>query len=145
LAFGFKTLILGGTFYMTKKIIGLILIVVLLSGLCGLVSADDSTAVLPTLKLTVGPSPLAICPPAMMYTAQLSFMPQPTSTTPLKADFYNITSPMGPIMYLGSAYFDSTGKAVLNKQIDPGIYTAQASTVIYNTTIKSNTVTYKVP
>lgn len=128
---------------MMKKIFGLILIVVLLSGLCGLVSAADVTP-MPTLKLTVQQSPLAVWPPIMIYTAQLSFMP-PVSTTQLKADFYNITSPMGPIMYLGSAPFDSTGKAVLSKSMNPGTYTALASTVINNLTIKSNTVTYKVP
>lgn len=72
-------------------------------------------------------------------------MPPATTTTKLVADFCNITSPEGPIIYLGSAPFDSTGKAVLYKQINAGIYTAIATTVIYNTTIKSNTVTYKVP
>jgi hypothetical protein len=129
---------------MTKKIIGLLLIVVLVSGFCGLVSADDSSSVLPTLKLTVGPSPLGSCPPSMMFTAQLSFMP-PVSTTKLIATFCNITSPTGPIMLLGTAPFDNTGKAVLYKVMNPGAYTAQASTVIYNTTILSNTVPYKVP
>ena len=128
---------------MTKKIVGLLLIVVLLSGLCGLVSADILPPV-PTLRLTVEPAPTMGPLPMTMYTAQLSFMP-PNGTTTLKADFYNLTSPMGPIIYLGSAPFDSTGKAVLYKIIAPGTYTAQASTVIYNITVKSNTVTYKVP
>jgi hypothetical protein len=129
---------------MTKKIIGFLLIVVLLSGFCGLVFADDSSSVLPTLKLTVEPAPTMGPLPVMKYTAQLSFMP-PASTTRLVATFCNITTPTGPIFLLGTAPFDSTGKAVLYKQINPGTYTAIASTVINNITIKSNTVTYKVP
>jgi hypothetical protein len=128
---------------MTKKIIGLFIILVLLSGFCGLVSADILPPV-PTMTLTVEPAPTMGPLPMTMYTAQLSFMPT-TSTTQLVAYFYNITSPMGPIILLGSAPFDRTGKAVLIKHLDPGTYTAQASTVINTITVKSNTVTYKVP
>ena len=127
---------------MTKKIIGLILIVVLLSAFCGLVSADILPV--PTMKLTVEPAPTMGPLPMTMYTAQLSFMPT-TSTTQLVATFCNITTPTGPIYLLGTAPFDRTGKAVLIKHLDPGVYTAQASTVINTITVKSNTVTYKVP
>jgi hypothetical protein len=108
-------------------------------------AAKPEQATLPTLKLTVTQSPLAIYPPIMIYTAQLS--PAPTSSsTVLTVDFYNqIGGQMPPIQYLGSAPMDKTGKAVLNKQMPAGTYTAFAQVVIGTQTIVSNKVTYKVP
>jgi uncharacterized Tic20 family protein len=49
------------------------------------------------------------------------------------------------VQYLGSAPVDSTGKAVLNKQMTAGTYIAFSQIVIGAQTIVSNKVTYKVP
>jgi hypothetical protein len=126
-----------------KGIIGFILIAVI--ALClGNLAFADQTPVLPDLKLTVEKSLLTIYPPLIIYTAQLSFMP-PVSSTQLVADFYNIIPSSTQLDYLGSAPFDKTGKAVFNKQILPGIYTAIAKTVIDGIVIWSNKVEYRVP
>jgi hypothetical protein len=98
----------------------------------------------PTLKLGVTQSPLTVYPPIMIYTAQLSYVP-PTPTTQLVVDFYNQSSTGTAIVYLGSAPVNSTGKAVLNKQMTAGTYTAIAKIVIGTQTIWSNKVLYKVP
>jgi hypothetical protein len=129
---------------MTKKILGLILIVVLLSGLCGLVSAE-SIPVLPTLKLTVEQLPAFCWPPLMGYTAQLSFVP-PVISNLLKADFYNIdpNDTTNAMKYIGSAPFDNTGKAFLAKQMPLGKYVGIARTVINGSVIWSNRVEYVV-
>jgi hypothetical protein len=126
-----------------KGIIGFILIAVI--ALClGNLAFAGSGPVLPDLKLTVEQSPLAIYPPLMIYTAQLSFVP-PVPSTPLVADFYNLAPDGSSILvYLGSGPFDNTGKAVLLKQMRPGIYTAIAKTVIDGIVIWSNKVEYKV-
>jgi hypothetical protein len=49
------------------------------------------------------------------------------------------------MQYLGSAPVDATGKAVLNKQMPAGAYTALSSIVIGTQTVVSNKVLYKVP
>jgi hypothetical protein len=130
---------------MTKKIIGFVLIVILAASLCSSAFAE-AVPVLPTLKLSVTQSPLTIYPPYMIYTAQLSFMP-PVSTTKLKADFYNynLNSTIDNRGYIGSAYFDNTGKAVFSVQMEKGAYVALAKAVINGVTIESNKVEYKVP
>jgi hypothetical protein len=131
---------------MTKKLLGIILILVLAASLCGSVFAADIVPAPPTLKLTVEMSPLDIWPPMMIYTAQLSYMPPVITNVPM-CDFYNIpvdsTSNISP--YIGSAPFDKTGKAVLSKQIKPGAYVAYAQTKINSMLIVSNKVEYKVP
>ena len=96
---------------------------------------------MPELKLAVTQSPLAIYPPIMIYTAQLSYMP-PTPSAQLKVDFYNISGTK--VEYLGSAPVNQAGQAVLSKQIHPGTYSAIARVVINSHVIWSNIVTYKV-
>ncbi|MCL6590706.1 MAG: hypothetical protein K6U80_12205 [Firmicutes bacterium] len=129
---------------MTKKLTGLLLIVILAASLCSFAMAEDST--IPALKLTVTPSMLTVYPPYMIFTAQLSFMP-PITTVRLKADFYNfdLNAPSNTSGYIGSAYFDNTGKAVFSKQIPQGAYVALAKTVINGKLVESNKVEYKVP
>lgn len=131
-----------------KSIVGFIIIMVIALALGNFAFAADLTPVLPELKLSVEQSPLTIYPPFMIYTAQLSFMP-PITSTRLVADFYNfnmISDGTGTSIldYLGSVPFDKSGKAVLGKQITPGIYTAVAKTVINGVTVWSNKVEYKV-
>lgn len=131
---------------MIKKFTGILLIVVLAASLCSFALAEEPISVLPTLKLTVTQSPLAVYPPYIIFTAQLSFMP-PNSAVKPKADFYNfdLNSTVGNSGYIGSAYFDNTGKAVFSKQIPRGAYVAQAKVVIDGKTIESNKVEYKIP
>jgi len=128
-----------------KRIVGFIFImaIALISG--NLAFADDSTSALPQLKLSVEESPLAVYPPYMIYTAQLSFIPPVTSSI-LVADFYNINTNTDPVIldYLGSSPFDKTGKAVFVKQMKTGIYTAIAKTTINGIVVWSNKVEYKV-
>jgi hypothetical protein len=129
-----------------KRIVSIIFILVFALSLGNLAFAADLTPVVPDMKLSVVQSPLAIYPPFMVYTAQLSFMP-PIISTQLVADFYNINSDgtsTSLLDYLGSVPFDSTGKAVLGKQIKPGIYIAVAKTVINGVTVWSNKVEYTV-
>jgi hypothetical protein len=135
---------------MLKSKLNIILILALvlvlaLSAAGAALAAKPEQSTVPTLKLTVTKSPLTIYPPIMIYTAQLS--PAPTSSsTVLTVDFYNqIGGQMPPIQYLGSAPMDKTGKAVLNKQMLPGTYTAFCQVVIGTQTIVSNKVLYKVP
>ncbi|MCL6590707.1 MAG: hypothetical protein K6U80_12210 [Firmicutes bacterium] len=128
---------------MNKKILGIILIAILALSICGIALAADIGPALPSLKLTVEMSPLDVYPPIMIYTAQLSYMP-PVNTI-LKADFYHVDATSTAPIYLGSAAFDKTGKAVLSKQIKAGAYIAYAITVINGTTIVSNKVEYRVP
>jgi hypothetical protein len=131
---------------MKKRIAGFILIMVIALALGNFAFAADLTPALPDLKLSVQQSPLAVYPPFMIYTAQLSFMP-PIISAQLVADFYNInpdSTGSSFLEYLGSVPFDKTGKAVLGKQIKPGVYTAVAKTVINGVTIWSNKVDYKV-
>jgi hypothetical protein len=130
---------------MKKRIISFICILVIALALGNFAFAADLTPALPELKLSVQQSPLAIYPPFMIYTAQLSFIP-PIISTQLVADFYNISldSPVSTLDYLGSVPFDKTGKAVLGRQIKPGVYTAVAKTVINGVTVWSNKVEYKV-
>lgn len=131
---------------MTKKLLGIILIVVLAASLCGIALAADIVPAPPTMKLTVEISPLDIYPTMMIYTAQLSYMP-PVSSNILKADFYHVpvNTPVYTPIYLGSTPFDKTGKAVLSKQIIRGAYTGHAKTAINGIVIVSNLVEYKVP
>ena len=77
----------------------------------------------------------------MIYTAELSFIPS-TSTAKLKADFFNLKGT--GLEYLGSAPVDQTGKAVLGRQMYPGIYTAIARVEINAEEVWSNNVTYVV-
>jgi hypothetical protein len=131
---------------MKKSIVGFIFILVIALALGNLALAADLTPAVPDLKLSVAQSPLTIYPPFIIYTAQLSFIP-PIISSQLIADFYNINpdSPSSSVLdYLGSVPFDKTGKAVLGRQIKPGIYTAVAKTVINGVTIWSNKVEYKV-
>lgn len=133
---------------MNKKILGIILIFVLAASLCGIAFAAEIGPAPPTMKLTVEFSPLDVYPPYLIYTAQLSYMP-PINSTMLKADFYHflLDSPVASVapVYLGSATFDKTGKAVLWKQINRGAYSAFAKTAINGVIIYSNKVEYKVP
>lgn len=130
-----------------KSLIAVILIMVITLALGNLAFASDITPALPELKLSIEQSPLTIAPPYMIYTAQLSFVPQITSTR-LVADFYNIDTNAGDVgnslEYLGSIPFDKTGKAVLSKQMKPGYYVGIAKTVINGIVIWSNKVEYKV-
>ncbi|MCX8129449.1 MAG: hypothetical protein N3I35_05035 [Clostridia bacterium] len=131
-----------------KRLICFILSLVLILSLNSAAFASDSETELPTLKLSVQQSLLHIYPPIMIYTAQLSFIP-PSPSTALKVEFYNIVpgpTPTSPtqVVFLGSAPVDSTGKAVLSKQIMPGTYTAISKIVISTNTIWSNKVDYKV-
>jgi hypothetical protein len=130
---------------MTKKWLGLLLIMVLLISFCGIISAEILPAP-PTLKITVEKSPLTIYPPLIIYTAQLSYMPTGTATIPV-CDFHNIdfNSPSQIAPIIGSVPFDVTGKAVLRIQIKPGSYIAFAQTKINGKDIYSNRVQYKVP
>lgn len=128
------------------------IILALLLGVTGTVlaadvgpAADDIGPIpdLPTLKLTVEPSMLAIYPPYMVYTAQLSFVP-PTSTAVLTADYYNVRGPA--LIYLGSARVDRTGKAVFTKQMPKGTYIGIARVVLSNQQVVwSPEVIYTVP
>lgn len=118
-------------------------LVLVLSVMGAASAAKPAQATLPTLKLSVTQSPLAVYPTIMIYTAQLSFVPSPVSTQ-LKVDFYNVISST-LMQYLGSAPVDATGKAVLNKQMPAGTYTAFSQIVIGTQTVVSNKVTYKVP
>lgn len=131
---------------MKKRIVGLIFILVITLAFGNFAFAADLTPAIPDLKLSVAQSPLAVYPPFMIYTAQLSFMP-PIISTQLVADFFNINADStgsSLLDYLGSVPFDNTGKAVLGKQMKPGIYTAVAKTVINGVTVWSNKVQYKV-
>ena len=119
-------------------------LVLVLSVMGAASAAKPAQATLPTLKLSVTQSPLAIYPTIMIYTAQLSFVPSPVSTQ-WKVDFYNLLPSGTGMQYLGSASVDATGKAVLNKQMPAGAYTALSSILIGTQTIVSNKVTYKVP
>ena len=125
-------------------ILALVLVLALSAVGAALAAGSGPVPAPPTLKLTVTQSPLTIYPPMMIYTAQLSYMPSPASTQ-LKVDFYNLLPSGTGMQYLGSAPVDSTGKAVLNKQMTAGTYTAISSIVINSLTIWSNKVTYKVP
>jgi hypothetical protein len=134
---------------MLKSKLNIILILALvlvlaLSAAGAALAAKPEQATLPTLKLSVTKSPLTVYPPIMIYTAQLSFVP-PTPTTQLVVDFYNVSPTGTAVVYLGSAPVDSTGKAVLNKQMTAGTYTAVSKIVIGTQTIFSNKVLYKVP
>jgi hypothetical protein len=120
----------------------LALVLVLVLSVAGAALAATPVPAPPTLKLTVTQSPLAIYPPYMIYTAQLSYVP-PNPSAQLKVDFYNVAQLAQ--VYLGSALVDSTGKAVLSKQMKAGTYTAISKIVINTQTIWSNTVLYKVP
>lgn len=126
------------------KFVNVILVVALVLGGVGTVWAADSGSVstAPTLKLAVTRSPLAIYPPVMLYTAQLSNA-APTSTAQWKVDYYHLAGT--GLVYLGSAPVDSTGQAVLSKQMSPGTYTAIARVVINQQVIWSNKVIYTVP
>lgn len=122
----------------------LILSLILVFSLGNISYANDSDAALPSLRLSVQPSMLGIYPPIMIYTAQLSSFPTSANSV-LTVDFYNIVS-NSPVQlsYLGSATVDNTGKAVLYKQMSPGVYTGVAKLDINNNTIVSNVVTYRV-
>jgi hypothetical protein len=96
---------------------------------------------LPTLTLTVTQSPLAVYPPIMIYTAQLSFVP-PATSVQLKVDFYNLAGT--GLEYLGSAPLNPAGQAVLSRQIYPGEYNALAGMRFNSHEIWSNIVPYKV-
>lgn len=130
---------------MTKKWLGILLIMVFVVSFCGIVSADI-LPVPPTLRITVEQSPLTIYPPTMIYTAQLSYIPPVATTIPV-CDFHNIdfNSPSAIAPIIGSVPFDSTGKAVLRVQIKPGSYIAFAKTKLNGKIIYSNRVEYKVP
>lgn len=97
------------------------------------------SGVLP-IRLTVTQSPLAIYPPIMIYTAQLTVL-IPTPSAGFTVDFYNL-SEIG-LEYLGSVV-TWTGQAVLSRQIKPGTYTAIARVVINSHAFWSNEVNYKV-
>jgi hypothetical protein len=135
---------LKNKFVNTLFVLALVLALVLSIAGAALAAASGPVPAPPTLKLTVAQSPLAIYPPIMIYTAQLSYVPSPISTQ-LKVDFYNLFPSGTLIQYLGSAPVDTTGKAVLSKQMNAGTYTAVAEIVINGQTIRSNQVTYKVP
>ena len=125
-------------------VLALVLALVLSIAGAALAAGSGPVPAPPTLKLTVAQSPLTVYPPIMIYTAQLSYVPSPISTK-LKVDFYNLLPSGTGMQYLGSALVDSTGKAVLNKQMTAGTYTAIASILINTQTIWSNKVTYKIP
>ena len=98
------------------------------------------------LTLTVQKSPLDIYPPMMIYTASLNWPLPISSTTQIRVDFYNGLVGGPPMILIGSALLDlRTGKAVLNKQMNPGSYMAVAQTTVNGTVYVSNTVYYKVP
>lgn len=126
------------------RFVSIILILALALGVTGAALAQDPgpVPVPPTLKLSVTQSPLTIYPPVMIYTAQLSYVP-PTPSALLKVDYYNIAD-TGGLVYLGSAMIDSTGKAVLTRQMRPGTYTGIARVVISQQVIWSNRVVYTV-
>ncbi len=126
------------------RFVSIILVVALALGVTGAALAQDPGPVPapPTLKLSVTQSPLAIYPPVMIYTAQLSYVP-PTPSTLLKVDYYNVAD-TGGLVYLGSATVDSTGKAVLSKQMPRGTYTAISKVVVNQQVIWSNKVLYTV-
>jgi len=132
---------------MKRITIGFIFILILALTLGNFAFATETDSKLPELKLSVEQSLLAIYPPYMIYTAQLSFVP-PLTTSRLIADFYNINSNADSVNnrleYLGSIPFDKSGQAVLSKQLKPGYYIAVAKTVINGVTIWSNKVEYKV-
>jgi hypothetical protein len=94
----------------------------------------------PPIRLTVTQSPLAIYPPIMIYTAQLTVL-IPTPSAGFTVDFYNLSG-IG-LEYLGSVV-TQTGQAVLSRQMNPGTYTAIARMVINSQVYWSNEVTYKV-
>jgi hypothetical protein len=126
------------------RFVSIFLVVALALGVTGAALAQDPgpVPVPPTLKLSVTQSPLTIYPPVMIYTAQLSYVP-PTPSALLKVDYYNVAD-TGGLVYLGSATVDKTGKAVLNKQMHPGTYTAIARVVINQQVVWSNRVVYTV-
>lgn len=127
-----------------NKIIYLLLVLILTTFTIGTLSAQTGIVPkLPQLKLSVTQSPLAIYPPIMIYTAQLSYVPIIT-TAVLKVEFYHLQLGSYRMIYLGSARVDKTGKAVLSKQIRPGKYVALSKIIIYNKIIWSNKVEYKV-
>lgn len=97
------------------------------------------------LTLTVQKSPLDIYPPMMIYTASLNWPLPISSTTQIRVDFYNGLVGGPPIILIGSAMLNQqTGKAVLNKQMNPGSYQAVAQTTINGQSYVSNVVLYKV-
>jgi hypothetical protein len=104
-------------------------------------TSTSTPAKLPTLTLSVAQSPLAVYPPIMIYTAQLSYVPT-TSTAQMKVDTYNLKGT--GLEYLGSAPVDKTGKAVLSRQMYPGTFTAIARVVIDSKEVWSNSVRYEV-
>lgn len=128
-----------------SKILAVVMTLVLALSFCLTAVAADTAPVLPTLKLSVQQSPLAVYPPIMVYTAQLSFVPPVISNT-LKVDFYNVGNSTDPalLIYLGSASVDKSGKAVLSKQMKPGKYTGVSKIIINSNTIWSNKVDYLV-
>lgn len=126
------------------KFVTIMLVIMLVLAIAGTATATDTGPVPepPILKLSVTQSPITIYPPVMIYTAQLSYVP-PTPSALLKVDFYNVAD-TGGLVYLGSATVDKTGKAVLNRQMPRGTYTAIARVVINQQEIWSNKVPYKV-
>jgi hypothetical protein len=120
----------------------LILALVLFVTGTGFTAGTGPVPMPPILKLTVTQSPLAIYPPVMIYTAQLSNPPTMTAAA-LKVDFYHLVGT--GLSYFGSAIVDRTGKAVLSKQMKAGNYTVIAQVVINKQVIWSNKVTYRVP
>lgn len=124
---------------MFKKVLLTLVLVLIVSLSLGVAFGEPT---IPTLTLTVEKSPLAVWPPMMIYTAKLSPIPA-SGTSP--CNFLN--SPEGVPMWtrIGSAPFDSTGKAQISVQMNPGSYQAVANTTINGTVITSNIVHYKVP
>ena len=132
---------------MLKKILLVSLLVFLVSFSFGSVFSAGPGPIAPDLTLTVQQSQIAIYPPIMIYTATLNWPLPISTTTQIVVDFYNgpaITMP--PMVLIGSAILDpTTGKAVLNKQMQAGSWEAVARTTINGTTLVSNAVFYKIP
>jgi len=124
-----------------RCLLSMVLAFVLLVSFCSASFADTLPPV-PTMTLTVA----QLLQPGgpMAYTAQLSYIP--TGDSNVIVNFYStsVNNPQGQYILIGSAPIDGTGKAVLNKQMQPGLYSAYSSTVISGNTVKSNTVDYTV-